>query len=269
MSDLAEGATAAANQSSDRAEVLMQWIMHHVNDSHEWHPLPGIGIHLPDFISLHGLMLLLCAGFLIFLFKVLYKHGPSAPTGVTNLLELFVIFVRDEISIACLGEEDGKKMTPMFCSFFFFILALNLMGLIPLFATATSNISVTFALASISMGFMIFGGIYKNGPVGFAKAFVPQGIPWPILLIVTPLEFLGVFIKSFALMIRLFANMLAGHIVVFSILGLIFTFGYVALPAVVLAIGISLLEIFIALLQAYIFTLLSALFIGQIYHPAH
>ena len=103
----------------------------------------------------------------------------------------------------------------------------------------------------------------------FAKSYVPSGIPWPILIIIVPLEVLGVAIKCIALTIRLFANMFAGHIVVFSLLGLMVTFGAAALPAVVMALAIDLLEIFIALLQAYIFTLLSAMFIGQMYHPAH
>lgn len=254
--------------TSEKSKAVLEWTMHHVNDSHAW-SLPGVTIPLPDFLSLHGLMLLIGFLFLVLLFGALYKKGPGAPKGLTNLLEIFVVFIRDEVSIACLGEKDGKKMTPLFCSFFFFVLTLNLMGLIPLFSTATGNISVTCALATVTLFFMIFGGIYKNGFSGFVHAFIPPGVPWPILILVTPLEFIGLFIKSFALMIRLFANMLAGHIVIFCILGLIFTFGYVALPALILALGISLLEIFICLLQAYIFTLLSAMFIGQVYHPAH
>ncbi|NKB25219.1 MAG: F0F1 ATP synthase subunit A [Kiritimatiellae bacterium] len=261
--ELVETATTA-----EQSEAVQNYVMGHVLDSQEWH-LPFLHLHLPDFITLHGVMLIICAVFLCVLFGVFYRKGPGAPTGITNLLELFVVFIRDEVSIACLGKEDGRKMTPLFCTFFFFILGLNLLGLIPLFATATGNVNVTGGLAAIVLFLMILGGVYKNGFGGFIKAFIPHGVPWPILVIVTPLEFLGLFIKAFALMIRLFANMLAGHIVIFSLLGLIVTFGIYALPSLALALGISLMEIFIALLQAYIFTLLSAMFIGQVYHPAH
>lgn len=242
--------------------------MHHVQDGSYW-ALPFLKINLPSFLSLHGLMLLLCAFFLIGLFGFVAKKGPGAPSGLGNFLEVFVIFIRDAIAVPSLGEADGKKMTPLFCSFFFFILGLNLMGLIPLFATATGNVSVTAALALITLGFMIFGAIYKNGVAGFCKCFVPHGVPWPILILLVPIEFLGLFIKAFALTVRLFANMLAGHIVLYSLMGLVYIFGAVAFPAVGLALGIYFLELFVSFLQAYIFTLLSAMFIGQMYHPAH
>jgi len=191
------------------------------------------------------------------------------PHGLTNLLEVFVLFIRDQISIACLGEKDGRKMAPLFCGFFFFILGLNLMGLIPIFRAATGNVNVTAALALITLTFMIGGSIYKNGVVGFIKVFIPHGVPWPILFLLTPIEFIGMFIKAFALTIRLFANMLAGHIVIYALLGLIVIFGLPALPAMGLAMGVYFLELFIAFLQAYIFTLLSAMFIGQTVNPEH
>ena len=188
---------------------------------------------------------------------------------MTNLLEVIVVFVRDNISVPYLGEKDGMKLTPLFCTFFFLILVTNIMGLVPLFATATANINVTAALAILTFMMMVGGAIYKNGLWGFIKALVPSGIPGPILILVFPLEFLGLFIKPFTLMIRLFANMLAGHIVIISLLGIIVTFGFVALPAIFLALGIYILEILVAFLQAYIFTLLSAMFIGQLHHPEH
>ena len=203
------------------------------------------------------------------MFGVLYRKNDLVPHGLTNLLEVFVVFVRDQISIAGLGEKDGRKMAPLFCSFFFFILGLNLMGLVPIFRTATGNVNVTAALALITLTFMIFGSIYKNGFMGFVKAFIPHGVPWPLLFLLTPIEFIGMFIKAFALTIRLFANMLAGHIVIYALLGLIVIFGWVALPAMALAMGVYFLELFIAFLQAYIFTLLSAMFIGQMVHPEH
>jgi F-type H+-transporting ATPase subunit a len=248
---------------------LDKYIMHHVRNSNEWHLpfLPPIPIH-PS-ITLHGLMILIWSVALIWIFCFVYKRNAAVPTGITNALEIIVIFIRDKISIPFLGEHDGVRMTPLFCTFFFFILGLNLMGLIPIFATATSNVSVTGALALVTFCFMVFGTIYKNGVIGFMKAFVPPGVPVPVLFILVPIEFLGLFIKTFALMIRLFANMLAGHIVILAMLGLVVMMGVYALPAVVLATCVYLLEVLVVFLQAFIFTLLSAIFIGQMYHPQH
>ncbi len=247
-----------------------KYIIKHLQNSHAWHPAPFLpAVHLPSFLTVHTLFLLVVSCLLIFIFGFVYKKTAGVPTGMTNLLEMFVVFIRDEISIACLGPEDGRKMTPLFCTYFFFILMSNLLGLIPVFPTVTSNVSLTCGLALSVLSFMILGSIYKNGFVHFIKIFVPSGVPLPVLLILTPIEFMGVFIKAFALMIRLFANMLAGHIVILAILSLVVILGLVALPVVFLAVFISLLEVFVSFLQAYIFTLLSALFIGQMYHPEH
>jgi len=118
---------------------LDQYIMHHVLDAQQWQ-LPFLPpLTLPKYLSLHGLMLIICGGFLVLLFAVIYDKKKRVPSGITNFLEMLVIFIRDEISIANLGKEDGRKLAPLFCTFFFFILGLNLMGLIPLFSTATAN----------------------------------------------------------------------------------------------------------------------------------
>ncbi|HBR15772.1 MAG TPA: ATP synthase F0 subunit A [Candidatus Omnitrophica bacterium] len=248
---------------------LNEYIMHHMKDSHEWH-LPFLPtIHLPEFLSLHGLMVILSALFLILLFGVFTRKNQRVPRGLTNLLEVIVIFIRDQIVVAHIGEKDGRRMTPLFCTFFFFILTLNLMGLIPFFVTATANINVTAALALITLCFMIFGAVYKNGLRGFFKALTPSGVPVPLLILLVPLEFIGLFVKAFSLTIRLFANMFAGHIVIFSLLGLVILLGFVALPSVLLALFIYILEVLVAFLQAYIFTFLSAMFIGHIYHAEH
>ncbi len=248
---------------------LNEYIMHHLMDSHQWH-LPFLPpIELPSFLSLHALMVLICSAILIVLFCVLYKKDQHVPSGLTNLLETFVVFVRNEIAVECMGKEEGRKMTPLLCTFFFFILGLNLMGMIPVFSTATANVNVTGGLALVTLCFMTFGAIYKNGFSGFWKAMVPSNVPSFILPVLVPVEFLGLFIKAFALTIRLFANMLAGHIVILSILGLVVLLGYAALPSILFAVFMSLLEILVAFLQAYIFTLLSAIFIGQTCHPNH
>ena len=259
------------SSSVDKAKSVENYIMHHVaNNFSEWHLPFGIHIPLSELVSLHAVMLVLCSIFLIIGFCVVYDKKKIVPTGFTNFLEVLVIFIRDEISVTCFGEKDGRKMAPLFCTFFFFILTLNIMGLIPLFSTATANVNVTGGLASIVLLIMILGAIFKNGIGGFMKAFIPHGVPVPVLIILIPIEFIGMFIKAFALMIRLFANLLAGHIIIFSLLGLIIIVGYVAVvPALVLALVIYTLEILVAFLQAYIFTLLSAMFISMIHNPSH
>ncbi len=247
---------------------LDQYVMHHVLDSNEWR-LPFLPpIQLP-FITLHGLMVVLCAVLLLVLFLGIYRRADRVPTGATNMLEAFVQFIRDEIAVPSLGEEDGLKMTPLFCTLFFFILGLNLLGMIPIFGAATANISVTMPLALIIFYMMTVVTIQKNGIMGFFKTFIPSGVPVLILPLIFVLEVMGLFIKTFALMIRLFANMLAGHMVILCLLGLIVLFGVWALPAMILAVGISLLEVLVVFLQAYIFVLLSAVFIGQMHHPEH
>lgn len=256
--------------SAQNSFHIDQYIMHHIANSPEWH-LPFLSpIKLPGFLSIHAFMMILGSTFLILLFTLGYKRQERVPSGISNLLEFFVLFIRDQIVYPFLGEEDGRKMLPLFCTFFFFILILNLMGLIPLFETATSNINLTGALAFITFCFMVFGGIYKNGLLGFLKCFVPPKVPILVLFILIPVEFLGLFTKPMALMLRLFANMLAGHIIIFAFLGLIIMFGFfVALPALIIATCVSLLEVGVAFLQAYIFTLLSALYLGQLYRPEH
>ncbi|MBI3617539.1 MAG: F0F1 ATP synthase subunit A [Candidatus Omnitrophica bacterium] len=248
---------------------LGEYILRHTQDSRQWH-LPFLPpVQLPLFLSLHGLMLIIAASFLIALFCLIYDKKTRVPRRFTNLLELMIIFIRDEIAVKNLGEEDGRRMTPFLCTLFFFILTLNLMGMIPIFSTATANPNVTAALAFFTLCFMVFGTLYKSGFKGLQKALVPAGVPKVILIILVPVEFFGIFIKTGALTIRLFANMLAGHMVILSMLGLVLLLGLVALPSILLAVSIGILETFIAFLQAYIFTLLTAVFIGQMYHPEH
>ena len=256
----------------DKSTAVQNYIMHHVaNNYDEWHLPFGIHIPLSDTVSLHAVMLVLCTIFCILTFGVIYDKSKVVPSGLTNLLEVFVVFIRDEICVVSFGEKDGRRMAPLFCTLFFFILGLNMMGLIPLFSTATSNVNVTGALATVVLLVMILGAIHKNGVLGFIKTFIPHGVPFPVLIILVPIEFAGMFIKAFALMIRLFANMLAGHIILFSLIGLIIIVGgkLVILPAVFMALVIYVLEILVAFLQAYIFTLLSAMFTGMIHNPAH
>jgi F-type H+-transporting ATPase subunit a len=248
---------------------LDEYIMHHVLNSHEWLLPFASPVPLPGFLTTHALMILIGCAIILMLFLVFYRKNERVPTGLTNCLEALVVFIRDEVAIPNLGEKDGLQFTPMLCTIFFFVLTLNLLGLIPIFTTATSNINVTFSLAFLIFVLLVFGTLLRNGLPGIWHALIPSTLPkWliPFFLIV---EIASIVVRSVALMIRLFANMIAGHMVILSFLGLVIIFGWIALPAVLLAVFIYCLEFFISLLQAYIFILLSAVFIGQMYHPDH
>jgi F-type H+-transporting ATPase subunit a len=139
----------------------------------------------------------------------------------------------------------------------------------PFFATATANVNVTVSLSLITLTLMVVGGFAKNGPIGFIKLFLPSGVPKPLYVLLFPIELLGLATRPFALTMRLFANMLGGHIVIFSLVSLIIRFGWVGLPAIFLALFSYSLEVLVAFIQAYVFTLLSAVFVGSMMHPSH
>ncbi len=263
---LAVAAAAAAPDMTDRVQAT---VLHHVADSHVFELPGGFALQLPPWLSVHAIMVVLAAVLLTTLLWAACRRYSGVPRGPALALELFVLFVRDKIATAYLGKEDGPAFTPFFCTLFLFILTMNLIGLVPCFRTPTGNVNVTGALALLVLGTMIIGSVWRHGLLGFFKTFIPHGVPWPVLFVLVPIEFIGLFIKAFALMIRLFANMLAGHIVLLSLLGLVIIFGAAGLPAVVMALAIDLMEVGVAILQAYIFTLLSAVFIGQTLHPEH
>jgi F-type H+-transporting ATPase subunit a len=196
---------------------------------------------------------------------------------MTRMFTGFCLYIRDEMVVPVMGRETAKKYLPYFLSLFFFILFMNLMGLFPWSATATASIFVTGALAVITFASMVICGMVVQGPVAFWKNLVPHvpALLWPLMLVV---ELVGLVVKPFALMIRLFANMTGGHMVVLSFMGLIFFFGqnmsaslgYAVSPvAVGFAVFIMIIESFVALLQAYIFTQLSILFVNASIHPEH
>jgi F-type H+-transporting ATPase subunit a len=277
-------ATAVADTLAEHKEDIGGWITHHIQNSNAWHPFPGVEIHLPHFppievlgmtinlsITNHTVMLFIAGLILISMFIFLYKLKDKVPTGFGNILEMLVLFVRDEIAIANMGEKEGKRFTPLLITFFFFVLISNLMGLIPAFSTSTGNVNVTAALAIITLLSTQYFGIRKSGFLGYYKGLVPHGVPWwlwPLMLVV---EIMGLLAKHVALTIRLFANMIAGHIVLFAFLGLIIMFKsfYLAGVSVPFGIFVYFLEILVAIIQAYIFTILSALFIGMSVNPEH
>ncbi|MCM8538126.1 MAG: F0F1 ATP synthase subunit A [Lentisphaeraceae bacterium] len=258
---------AGSYEGTTKAEKLTEYIMHHVSPGEK---IFGIKSgHDTIFHTNQTLAMLIVSVLLLIIFGAIYKKNQKVPTGITNFLETFVMFVRNEIVIANMGQEDGRKWAPLFCTFFFFVLGCNLLGLIPGSTTATGNINVTAALAGITFFAMTIGAIIAKGPGKWFSAFVPHGVPLPVLFLITPLELLGLVVKTIALMIRLFANMMAGHIVLFAMIGLIYVLGLVALPAAGISFAVYGLEVFVAFLQAYIFTYLSAMFLGSVLHPDH
>ncbi len=193
------------------------------------------------------------------------------PHGLYNFFEMLVQFVRNEIAVKNIGEHDADRFVPYLVTSFFFILFVNLFGMIPYAATATGNLSVTVALALFTFIVTQFAAIKAMGLGGWLK-HLTGGVAWPLWPIMIIVEVLGLFTKPFALTVRLFANMVAGHIVILSLLGLIYALNsqFVALGSVPMALGIFLLELFVAFVQAYIFTMLSAVFIGQgLAHHGH
>jgi F-type H+-transporting ATPase subunit a len=197
------------------------------------------------------------------------------PKGFANAIEAMVLYIRNEVILPNVGHH-GEKFVPFCLTLFFFILFMNLLGLFPYGATATSNISVTATLAIVSFLVIEIAGMRALG-WGYIKTIVywphdmPLAIKAPITLIMTPVELIGKITKPLALAIRLFANMIAGHVVVLALISIIFTFGsWLIVPAPVLATtGIMMLELFVAFLQAFVFCLLVSVFIGQIREGAH
>jgi F-type H+-transporting ATPase subunit a len=244
---------------------------HNLADAQPAFTLLGIKFYL----TWHVLMMVISAAivFLIFysLARRLGKRGKAGPQGTfENLFESFVLFVRDEIVRPALGPQ-AERFVPFFLTLFHFILVCNVLGLVPGCRTATGNIAVTLALALLTLFIGVGSGIAIHGLGNFATNLVPKGIPWPILILLYPIEIVGLLIKHVALCIRLFANMIAGHIVIGSILGLIFFFKVAAVVpgSLLLAIPLTGLELFVAFLQAYIFVLLGSLFFGMSVNPEH
>tara|TARA_R110000868_G_scaffold141177_1_gene357466 strand:+ start:18401 stop:19498 length:1098 start_codon:yes stop_codon:yes gene_type:complete len=190
-----------------------------------------------------------------------YKKNNNLPKGMGRLLEPVVIYVRDEIAIPTIGKKHYKKYMSYLLTVFFFIWIVNLFGLVPIGMNVTNNIAVTLGLALITYFITTFSG-NKNY---WKHIFWMPGVPVPMKIILAPIELLGTFIKPFALMIRLYANITAGHIVLMSIIGMMFVFNnwIGSSLSFFLAFVLAILELLIAVLQAYIFTILSALYFGM------
>jgi F-type H+-transporting ATPase subunit a len=203
------------------------------------------------------------------------RAGERAPHGFAAAIEALVLFVRNDIAIANIGPENGARFAPFIMTLFFFILYANLLGLVPHGATATGNLAVTGGLALLVFLTVEISGMRKLGLKGYLGTIFPHvpglhgaaGVAMSVAM--APIELIGKLVKPFALAVRLFGNMTAGHFVILSLFGIIFLFGHLegwnwAIGIVTAAVvtGIMLLELFIAFLQAYVFAILSAVFIG-------
>ncbi len=286
-------------------------IIGHVSNSPHDHPL----IHLPTIFGIdlsvtkHVLVLWLVAAVLFVVITAIVrrhlKSGNLVPAGAMNLLEVAVDFVRDGVARPNLGSKWTDTWTPLLLTFFLFILAANMIGLIPIFdviglldhyvlhtsddsflkhlvhgsSTVTGNFNVTAGLAVVTFGAIIVAGTQVHGFLQHWKNIVPPGMPWPLYILLIPLETISLLVRPFALTMRLAANMTGGHIAILAVLSFVFIFaerlgGLAGVGiglgfSMPLSVGISGLEIIVVLVQAYVFTLLSAVFIGMAIHAHH
>ncbi|AXG69033.1 ATP synthase subunit a [Kordia sp. SMS9] len=331
-------ASGSTKEGEEKEFNVVEMIMHHIADSHEWHlwgegdnsvsiPLPVIlytdnglvtfmsnefhhddsGHHIVtkngmNFVRNHGKIYQLNTGetsvkmdaekhitngvkpldfsitknvasmfvsifLILFIFTRIARSYKTSkvPTGFAGLMEPLILFVRDDIAKSLINEKKYMKYVPYLLTLFFFIWVNNLLGLVPTGANLTGNIATTMVLAVLTLLIVNFSGNAHY----WKHIFWMPGVPAPMKLILAPIEFIGIFTKPFALMIRLFANITAGHIIILSLVSLIFIFQWAGTPSMLLAIFIMILEFVVAFVQAYIFTFLTALFIGMAVEEAH
>jgi F-type H+-transporting ATPase subunit a len=308
MQHAVEHAAPAASGKFDAGKTIIE----HVSNSDPHHPL----IHLPtiggiDFsVTKHVLMLWIVAAVVLVVVtwtvRRYLRQERLLPSGFANVLEALVEFVRDSMVAPNVGRKWTDTWTPLVLTLFVFILSANAIGLIPIFevvglldravlhlpedsfvnrllhggTTATANFNVTAGLATITFFAIIAAGTIAHGFVAHWKNLVPGGLAWPIYILLIPIEIMGMFVRPFALTMRLAANMTGGHIAILAMLSFVFLFAELAgqaiagigvglLFSVPLAVGIMALEIIVVLVQAYVFALLSAVFIGMAIHAHH
>jgi F-type H+-transporting ATPase subunit a len=240
-------------------------------------PFKPLGFEITKFMVIELIAAILIAVFFVGLAKAL--KGGAIPRGrFRNLLEAFLLYFRDHVARPCIGGHDADKFVPFLWTMFFFVLACNLFGMIPWMGSPTGSLSVTATLALITLLTVMGAAMAKLGAWKAIKSLVPHmdlpaHIKIPIVILMFPIEVAGLLIKHGVLAIRLLANMMAGHVVLAVIIAFIAAsaqslWWWGVMPASVLgATALSLLELFVAFLQAYIFTFLSALFIGMAVHP--
>lgn len=310
MSSGVEHTETHAEGAFDAGELIIG----HVSNSSAEHPI----LHLPtifgiDFsVTKHVLMLWIVASIVFvaitWTVRRYLKQEDQVPSGFMTVLEAMVQFIRDSIVLPNVGRKYLFTWTPLILTFFFFILSANAIGMFPIFdvigainrfilggsshdhnlvnnllhggATATGNYNVTAGLATITFFAIIVAGSKAHGFINHWKNIAPSGLAWPIYIILIPIEVIGLFVRPFALTMRLAANMTGGHIAILAIVSFVFIFtslfnsaiagiGVGALVSVPLAVAISGLEIIVIVVQAYVFTMLTAVFIGMAINVHH
>lgn len=275
-------ATAAAEQVQGTGEAFNvgELINHHITDGNEIEipfthasiPLGRIHIGGIDLsITRHVVMMwIACVVLLVLAVAAARRVKDPVPKGWRNVFEVFVKYVRDEIARKSIGH-DADRYLPYLLTSFFFIWTCNLLGLVPGMSTPTSNIGVTAALAGLAFVMIHLAGIRQYGAIKHLKHIMPGGLPPWLYPIMLPVEILSMFTKPFALCIRLFANMTAGHVVIIGLISLIFILKsiWVAAFSVPFTLFIYVLELLVCFIQAFIFTTLVSTFIGMSVHPAH
>lgn len=298
-------------QESSVVEQVAESMIHHVTNSSLDHPL----IHLPHIFGINmsvtkHVFMLWFVSVLVLLAVIIpvrryLKQNKPIPTGFMNAIEAIVKFIRDSIVAPNVGSKWVMTWTPLMLTLFFFILFSNGIGMVPIFSllgvldrfilhtnpdsfiagllhggsTVTGNFNVTAALATITFFTIILAGSKAHGFIQHWKNLVPKGLAWPIYIILIPIEVMGLFVKPFALTMRLAANMTGGHIALFAILSLMAIFAEifnsslagigVAFISVPMAVGVSALEIIVVMVQAYVFTLLTSVFVGMSINVHH
>ncbi len=277
---------------------IAEMIFHHTGDAHELELPFGTVIHLPRFDPIHlGPLTVDLSVTKYFVFMVLAavivitalglaargvrraQQEGRPPRGFAAAMEGLVLYVRNDIAIANIGHEMGPRYAPLIMALFFFILVCNLLGLVPFGASPTGNLAVTGALALIVLLVIEIGGMLKLGAKGYLRTIFPhvEGLSGAgaaaMSIGMAPIEVLSKIVKPFALMVRLFGNITAGHFVVLALFGIVFMFGHlgawsygIAGVTMVMVLGIMMLDLVVAVLQAYVFALLSAVFIGLMQH---
>tara|TARA_B000000460_G_scaffold124928_1_gene87977 strand:- start:6064 stop:6996 length:933 start_codon:yes stop_codon:yes gene_type:complete len=301
-------AVEAGHTSNSVMEQVGPNIIHHVSNSDISHPiihlptLYGINFSVTKHVFMLWLVTILIGIAVIIPVRRFLAGGRPVPTGWMNALETIVQFIRDSIVKPNVGPKWVMTWTPLVLTFFFFILFANGIGMIPIFdvlgafnrfllgvpasdshnvvngilhggVTVTGNFNVTAGLATITFFSIIIAGALAHGFINHWKNLVPHGLAWPVYIILIPIEIMGLFVKPFALTMRLAANMTGGHIALLALLSLMAIFGEmfhstaaglgVAFVAIPIAVAISALEIIVVLVQAYVFTLLTAVFVGM------
>lgn len=304
----------AGHTSNSVMEQVGPNIIHHVSNSDISHPiihlptLYGINFSVTKHVFMLWLVTILIGIAVIIPVRRFLAGGRPVPTGWMNALETIVQFIRDSIVKPNVGPKWVMTWTPLVLTFFFFILFANGIGMIPIFdvlgafnrfllgvpasdshnvvngilhggVTVTGNFNVTAGLATITFFSIIIAGALAHGFLNHWKNLVPHGLAWPVYIILIPIEIMGLFVKPFALTMRLAANMTGGHIALLALLSLMAIFGEmfhstaaglaVAFVAIPIAVAISALEIIVVLVQAYVFTLLTAVFVGMAINVHH